>query len=154
MVKLCLTQQQTNEIVKLCELTYNNKNYVQFLDNIIKLGIETFKTPIKEPEIIIKYVERENNPKVDETIYKLLNNFNDNELNFNKVDKVIDDVKVNNIKQTKQTKQLVKKKPKNKPKIKDKVCEYCNKICSSSEYSRYHGEKCKFILNKEIKVVV
>jgi hypothetical protein len=38
-----------------------------------------------------------------------------NELNFNKVDKVIDDVKVNNIKQTKQ---LVKKKPKNKPKIK------------------------------------
>lgn len=115
MVKLCLTQQQTNEIVKLCELTYNNKNYVQFLDNIIKLGIETFKTPIKEPEIIIKYVERENNPKVDETIYKLLNNFNDNELNINKVDTVIDDVKVNNIKKTKQ---LVKKKPKNKPKIK------------------------------------
>ena len=114
MVKLCLTQQQTNEIVKLCELTYNNKNYVQFLDNIIKLGIESLKTTVKEPEIIIKYVDA----TVDEGIYKILNKFNDNELNFNKVDKVIDDVKVNNIKQTKQTKQLVKKKPKNKPKIK------------------------------------
>jgi hypothetical protein len=111
MVKLCLTQQQTNEIVKLCELTYNNKNYVQFLDNIIKLGIESFKTPVKEPEIIIKYVDA----NVDEGIYKLLNKFNDNELNFNKVETVIDDVKVNKIKKTKQ---LVKKKPKNKPKIK------------------------------------
>ena len=111
MVKLCLTQQQTNEIVKLCELTNNNKNYVQFLDNIIKLGIESLKTPVKEPEIIIKYVDA----NVDEGIYKILNKFNDNELNFNKVEKVIDDVKVNKIKKTKQ---LVKKKPKNKPKIK------------------------------------
>ena len=111
MVKLCLTQQQTNEIVKLCELTNNNKNYVQFLDNIIKLGIESLKTPVKEPEIIIKYVDA----NVDEGIYKILNKFNDNELNFNKVETVIDDVKVNKIKKTKQ---LVKKKPKNKPKIK------------------------------------
>jgi hypothetical protein len=111
MVKLCLTQQQTNEIVKLCELTNNNKNYVQFLDNIIKLGIESLKTPVKEPEIIIKYVDA----NVDEGIYKILNKFNDNQLNFNKVETVIDDVKVNKIKKTKQ---LVKKKPKNKPKIK------------------------------------
>lgn len=111
MVKLCLTQQQTNEIVKLCELTNNNKNYVQFLDNIIKLGIESLKTTVKEPEIIIKYVDA----NVDEGIYKILNKFNDNELNFNKVETVIDDVKVNKIKKTKQ---LVKKKPKNKPKIK------------------------------------
>lgn len=111
MVKLCLTQQQTNEIVKLCELTNNNKNYVQFLDNIIKLGIESLKTPVKEPEIIIKYVD----VNVDEGIYKILNKFNDNQLNFNKVETVIDDVKVNKIKKTKQ---LVKKKPKNKPKIK------------------------------------
>lgn len=111
MVKLCLTQQQTNEIVKLCELTNNNKNYVQFLDNIIKLGIESLKTTVKEPEIIIKYVDA----NVDEGIYKILNKFNDNELNFNKVETVINDVKVNKIKKTKQ---LVKKKPKNKPKIK------------------------------------
>ena len=52
---------------------------------------------------------------VDEGIYKILNKFNDNQLNFNKVETVIDDVKVNKIKKTKQ---LVKKKPKNKPKIK------------------------------------
>ena len=75
MVKLCLTQQQTNEIVKLCELTNNNKNYVQFLDNIIKLGIETFKTPIKEPEIIIKYVDRETNPKVDKQMLQNTKHF-------------------------------------------------------------------------------